>query len=257
MRDSKRRAEDAAGPGDAPCGRSGADRRSRGTWRGFVSLKRSPLARRIIAANLVAQIVLISGVLYLNPARDSLLSLRESGMVAETNLIADMFEAQIRRNDPLDPLAGNGLDLDAMLNGLELAQGAEVFVFDTAGNLVGHARGLVRTDWPVEEYEGDSWITVITDALYRAWLGGVSLFGQEEGSDAEGDPQRRLTDQVAITLTDGQQVATGVDSSGHTTFSVTAQILRDRQVVGVVAMVSASGEIDRLVRIQREQVLQV
>ncbi|MBL3564957.1 sensor histidine kinase [Rhodovulum sulfidophilum] len=257
VRDSKRRADGAAGPGDAPCGRLGADRRSRGTWRGFVSLKRSPLARRIIAANLIAQIVLISGVLYLNPARDSLLSLRESGMVAETNLIADMFEAQIRRNDPLDPLASNGLDVDAMLNGLELAQEAEVFVFDTAGNLVGHARGLVRTDLPVEEYEGDSWITVITDALYRAWLGGVSLFGREERSDAEGDPQRRLSDQVAITLTDGLQVATGVDSSGHTTFSVTAQILRDRQVVGVVAMVSASGEIDRLVRIQREQVLQV
>ncbi|WP_414896794.1 ATP-binding protein [Rhodovulum sp. YEN HP10] len=258
MRDSKRSADQGAGPGDAP-GRRAAepDRRCRGPRCGFVSLKRSPLARRIIAANLIAQILLISGVLYLNPARDSLLSLRESGMVAETNLVADVFEAQARFDDRPAALSGNGLDVDALLTGLELAQGAEVFVFDRELNLVGRARGSAGTDWPVGEYGDDGWITVITDALYRAWLGGLSLFGLEKGGDAEGDPQLRLTDQVATTLIDGLQVETGVDSSGRTTFTVTAQILQERRVIGVVAMVSASGEIDRLVRIEREEVLQV
>ena len=40
--------------------------------RGFISLNRSPLARKIITFNLMAMIVLVAGVLYLNPFRDSL-----------------------------------------------------------------------------------------------------------------------------------------------------------------------------------------
>ena len=63
--------------------------------RGFISLNRSPLARKIITFNLMAMIVLVAGVLYLNPFRDSLVLQRESGLVAEAQLIADVFEAQL------------------------------------------------------------------------------------------------------------------------------------------------------------------
>ena len=60
---------------------------------GIISLNRSPLARKIITFNLLAMIVLVAGVLYLNPFRNSLVLQREGGLVAEAQLIADVFEA--------------------------------------------------------------------------------------------------------------------------------------------------------------------
>ncbi|TDX29717.1 two-component system sensor histidine kinase ChvG [Rhodovulum visakhapatnamense] len=261
MRDSKRMAVDEAGFGDDPYGWVGGReidrRRSPLPSRSLISLNRSPLARRIIAANLIAQIVLISGVLYLNPARDSLLSLRESGMVAETKLIADVFEAQIPQGAAVDLATSDGLDVGATLDALELAPGAEVYVFDTTRGLVGRATGVKRADWPVDGYEDDGRITMITDALYRVWETILSLSGSDRLAPDTVDPRVQLKDQVAATLTEGPQLQTGVDAENRTTFTVTTPILQEGRVVGVVAMVSASGEIDWLVRIEREQVLQV
>ncbi len=66
---------------------------------GLVSLNRSPLARKIIIFNLMALVILVAGVLFLNPFRDSLVLQRETGLVREAELIADVFEvSQPRRN---------------------------------------------------------------------------------------------------------------------------------------------------------------
>ena len=58
-------------------------------------LRRSPLARKIIVFNMLALVVLVAGVLYLNPFRDSLVLQREQGLVTEARLVANAFEAQI------------------------------------------------------------------------------------------------------------------------------------------------------------------
>ena len=42
--------------------------------RNLISLNRSPLARKIITFNLLALVVLVAGVLFLNPFRDSLVA---------------------------------------------------------------------------------------------------------------------------------------------------------------------------------------
>ena len=75
--------------------------RARRSW---ISLNSSPLARKIITFNLLAMVVLVAGVLYLNPFRDSLVLQRESGLVAEARLMAEVFEAHL----PADPVAGTG-----------------------------------------------------------------------------------------------------------------------------------------------------
>ena len=64
-------------------------------------VNRSPLARKIITFNLLAMIVLVAGVLYLNPFRDSLVLQRERGLVTEAELIADVFEAQLPDAGPV------------------------------------------------------------------------------------------------------------------------------------------------------------
>ena len=49
--------------------------------RGMFHLRNSPIARKIITFNLIAMILLIAGVLYLNPSRDNLAYQRANGLV--------------------------------------------------------------------------------------------------------------------------------------------------------------------------------
>ncbi len=78
--------------------------------RGLFSLRSSPLARRIITFNLIALNVLVAGILYLNSSRDGLALQRARGMVSEVELIADVFEAQMRGEQPPDQPGGGRRD---------------------------------------------------------------------------------------------------------------------------------------------------
>ncbi|WP_253798419.1 sensor histidine kinase [Rhodovulum sp. P5] len=222
-----------------------------------IALNPSPLARKIIVFNLLAQIILISGVLYMNPARDSLLRQRESGLVAEAELVADVFEAQMAPGAPFGIRAGRGRDATETLAGLDLAPGVEAFVFDAQEILVARARGGASSDWPADDIRDESKITIITDILNTIWEGLAHRLQRPGVANGDSSPEERLRDQVARTLVAGAQIETGVDAGGRTAFTATTPIIRAGQVVGVVALVSASGEIDWLVRIEREQVLQV
>ncbi|MFV2033932.1 MAG: sensor N-terminal transmembrane domain-containing protein, partial [Halocynthiibacter sp.] len=121
--------EDWTGP-DSSVAKEVRVRRER---RGFISLNRSPLARKIIIFNLLALIFLVASVLFLNQFRDSLVIQREIGLVAEAELIADVFEAQLPRGETIDLSVPGGLDggfdVVGTLAGLDLPIGVEVFVF--------------------------------------------------------------------------------------------------------------------------------
>ena len=51
--------------------------------RSLLALNRSPLARKIIIFNLMALVILVAGILFMNPFRDSLVIQREQGLVTE------------------------------------------------------------------------------------------------------------------------------------------------------------------------------
>ena len=82
--------------------------RAKRARRGLISINRSPLARKIVMFNLMALIILVAGVLYLNPFRDSLVLQRETGLVTEAKLIADVLEAQLPVGGPVNLLTGDG-----------------------------------------------------------------------------------------------------------------------------------------------------
>lgn len=77
--------------------------------RRLISINRSPLARKIITFNLLGLVILVAGVLYLNPFRDSLLFQRERGLVVEAELIADVFEAQLAQGEEAARIVGETL----------------------------------------------------------------------------------------------------------------------------------------------------
>ena len=87
--------------------------------RGWISLNRSPLARKIITFNLLALVVLLGGVLYLNQFREGLVDQREKSLVTEARLIARVFEAGMPKAGPVNLAAGDGISPTRTLAALD------------------------------------------------------------------------------------------------------------------------------------------
>lgn len=209
--------------------------------RGFVSLNRSPLARKIILFNLLALLVLAGGVMFLNPFRDSLVSLRNDAVITEAQLAADVFEAAVAEG-PLD--AARAAEV---LRGMRVAPGGEAFVMLPDGTLAGRKAGAER---PVAAARP----TPIVDAVAAAWSAVAGLFG----GNAEAPAVDRLA--LAQTLQEaagrGETVQISVrGAEGARVFAVALPVLRDGQVLAVVTMTADQSGIDPLVRAEREQVL--
>ncbi|MGR3760772.1 sensor N-terminal transmembrane domain-containing protein [Roseobacteraceae bacterium NS-SX3] len=221
--------------------------------RGFFPFRGSPLTRKIITFNLIALIILVAGILYLNSTRESLVTQRARTLVGETMLIADVFEASLPAAGGVSLAAGDGIDVAATLEGLSLRGGVEVFVFDTTGTLIARTRG---GGLDAQTGSGDG-STVISDGLSAVWTAAGGLL-QPEGRQAAALPlAEQLRGLVQQALAEGTNVRAVADTGGGTVFSAATPILQQGQPVGVIAVASPAGEIDALVRGEREQVLQM
>ncbi len=235
--------------------------------RGFISLNRSPLARKIITFNLLALIILVAGVLYMNPFRDSLVLQRERGLVAEARLVADMFEVQLPDvGTGAAPRLAEVLDVKRSLSGISLSPGAEAFVFDLQGNLLASSVGLPRQQTDVNGLTREVRSTVIIGFLdwVSESISSILTSGQGDPPDFNAEALAR---DVFAHADSGTSVNTSRDDVGNTLFSVATPILQPNpqlgsadfgsQALGVLIVTSAAGEIDKLVRNEREQVLQM
>lgn len=208
--------------------------------RGFWALNKSPLARKIIIFNLLALVILVAGVLFLNPFRDSLVLQREKGLVTETRLIADVVRSASE--------AGGALPRD--LGQISVGAGLEVFLFDPASILVAQSIGKTEDGNVIE---GRS--TLITDFLNSLWETASGLFGKTAPKDAvTGEAMARDLFGQAFAGKTAQKTAQNQDGA---VFAVATPVLKGGDVIGVIALTSPAGEIDRLVRYEREQVLRM
>ena len=254
MRDEAHRRDDVVVLGEdfvSPDNVADSEMRSRRERRGLRSAKDSSLTRKIITFNLVALSVLLTGILYLNSSRDSLALQRASNLVSEVELVADVFEAQLPNGAPVNLMTGDGIDVRATLAGLDLRNGVEVFVFDTAGGLTGQTVGTRPSTLDTDGGQR----AIITDALGRVWdwiSAPFAMFDENEPTTVEALAQSL----VPTTLAAGSQTAAS-EVDGRTVFSAATPILQNDKPVAVVAMANASGEIDRLVRAEHEWVLRV
>jgi len=225
--------------------------RQRRQRRGLSSLRSSPLTRKIIIFNLIALNILVAGILYLNSSRDGLAVQRIDGLLSEAQLVANVFEAQLPVGGPVNMVTGDGIDVSETLDGLDLRRGAEVFVFDTEGVPVGNVTGT-RSDAEIGAATGP---TVITDALNWIWDKLAGPFRRAPKADLP-DTETLLRGMVDPAVAEGTQVKTGQTATGSV-FAVAAPIMQSGTPVGVVTMTSAAGEIDSLVKSERERVLQM
>ncbi|MBB3992665.1 two-component system sensor histidine kinase ChvG [Sulfitobacter undariae] len=229
--------------------------RARREKRGLFSLRASPLTRKIITFNLIALNVLVAGILYLNSSRESLAVQRTASLMAEVELTADVLEAQLPEGQTIDLSVGEGVDVPKTLAGLDLRSGIQVYVFDTDGVLISQldgATGIRPVGRGADNSTGKR--TVLTDGLDWLWNMVSSPFHRHTEPTKIDD---RLKAIVSAALVIGTQSKEERDDEGTTLLSVATPIEHDGTAVGVVAIVSVDGEIDRLVRAERERVLQM
>tara|TARA_B110000879_G_C11172132_1_gene514088 strand:- start:1765 stop:3483 length:1719 start_codon:yes stop_codon:yes gene_type:complete len=227
--------------------------RARRERRGLISLRASPLTRKIITFNLIALNVLVAGILYLKSSREGLAVQRAASLVSEAELIADVVDAQLPDGQAVDLSVGEGVDVEKTLSGLDLRSGIQVFVFDTDGALISQFEG--NRDAMVAGGGNDAKSnTILTDGLSWLWNVLSSPFQSEAEAVLIED---RLKPLIAETLANGAQIKEDRDEMGSTLLAVATPIEQGGTAVGVVAIASASGEIDRLVRGERERVLQM
>lgn len=224
---------------------------------GWISLKSSPLARKIITFNLLALVILVGGVLYLNQFRDGLVDQREQSLVTEARLIAKVFEVQLPASGPVSLDSGGATSPKATLKNLALPQGVEVFVFDRGEKMVATSVGMSRLpDNLVPMRRPARYGTFITNFLNKIWEGVSEMLGP--GPSNKVLSPEELARQIAPSALAGSIKSSNVsDANGDLLFAIATPILRDGQVLGALALTTTAGEINQMARIEREQVLQM
>jgi len=225
--------------------------------RGWITTNRSPLARKIIIFNILGLVVLVAGVLYLNPFRESLMFQRERNLVASAELVADVFEAS-----QLGAAPGEGLTaarVNEVLPLINLRNGGDIIVFDREAAVLGSTIGDPQAPTlPVVGIQRELGTTIISDGLSRAW-GALAGFLASSGERAVVplDAELQARELIGDALAGRTRIAASREGHGADTFFVTTPVIVGGEVVGALAVMSEGGIIDVLVRSEREQILQV
>jgi two-component system sensor histidine kinase ChvG len=215
--------------------------------RSIVGLNKSPLARKIIVFNLMALVMLVVGVLFMNPFRDSLALQRQRGMERQAELVAAVYQAQLQPGV-------SSFDFRRPLAEIRIDPLYEVFIFDPSGRIVASKVGQ-GTETLVTDPGRP---TLLTDFLEGVWSAVTVILRQGRSIRTETiDPAQRALAAFEGAKSGETVTRTTKDGEGSLLFSVAAPILISGQVVGAVAITSTSAEIDRLVRYEREQILQM
>ncbi|RMH40704.1 MAG: HAMP domain-containing protein [Alphaproteobacteria bacterium] len=211
-------------------------------------INRSPLARKIVLFNLMALVILVAGVLYLNPFRDSLVVQRERDLVAETHLVADVFEAYLATAEALDPVE--------VLANIRRPGGVRLYVLDVDGRIVADSRGIAgQVPPPVEGLSEGIGSSAITDFLNDVWSYVADRLQTRAPVSTESMDEKLR--ELAMGALDGVTRISSVGARPGAGFTVASPIFRGNEVVGVIAATASAAQIDALVRAEREQVLQM
>ena len=242
---------------DRPTGALESELVSARERRGMISLNRSPLARKIIVFNMLAILVLVAGVLFLSPSRDSLVTQREKALVVEAQLIADIFEASLPgvASGSLASLAD--VDVTEVLAAIDLPAGVEVHVFDDRQRLVAETTADAQPAGTVRGLQQTTDRTnVITNLLNWVWDSVAGIMSAEQ-APVISTPTSQVALEMVREIGQGETLIRGREIETGTVYTVATPIGKGAVALGSIAVTSRAGEIDALARAQREQVLQM
>ncbi len=221
--------------------------RGRRERRRLTPLGKSPLTRKIITFNLIALLFMVAGILYLSSARANFVDQRSESLRAEAQLVDAALEVQMPDGAPVNLITGDGVDIEGTLAKIPLRDGTQVQITDTAGNFIAAKDGA-----PVSEVQQRG--TPLLDGMGWIW---AKLSGGPDVEGADGDLTSQLTDLAEAALNGQTDFASIMNDQGETIFAAASVLEQSGRQVGVVVMTSAAGEVDAIVRQQRERVLQM
>lgn len=229
--------DDWVGPGDAVESEVRATR----ARRGLLSISSSPLARKITLFNLLALIILVAGILFTNPFRDSLLRQQEEMLGTSVRIVADIVGA------------AGGVEQSAQAVAQRLALDArfELLFFDEAGQMRARTRGSL----PPPESEVPDRSTAISDILGGIW-NSVAFLSRATGIDQEPETLDELLGDIVARNLAGEPAAHTHRADDAMWISASAPVTIGGKVQGAVVMWRDAADTARLMRYDREQVLQ-
>lgn len=199
-----------------------------GRSRRWLELKDSPLARRIVGFNLLVILIMMAGIILLNPFRATLLEQRERGLLAEARLVAAICDGA-----PQGGAAGC-----ASFDPARLAAGVVLRIYGPSGVLLTTYIGGSDADLLPGEA---SWPT--PGGLISGFFPPFTPLDEAEF----------LASEIVPAVLAGQIRVTSLHSQTGGTTVLAAVPLRAN--AGAIAMASSAGEIDLHVRKEREKIL--
>jgi two-component system sensor histidine kinase ChvG len=266
-----------------------ARRRSR--WgRPFTFIRRilghavfSSLTRQILFFNLVALVVLVGGIMYLNQFREGLIDAKVESLLTQGEIIASAVSAQasIDTNsitiDPqklLELQAGQSItpvpndeDLEFPIDPEKVAPvlrrlisptHTRARIFDPDANLILDTRFLysrgqvLRFDLPPVETQSVPWSERLSGIINRLLQpSNLPVYKESPGGDG------LIYPEVKNALTGVRGAVVRVTENGELIVSVAVPVQRFRAVVGVLLLSTQAGDIDQIVHAERLAIMRV
>ena len=269
--------------------RQRARRRSR-WWRPFLFVRRilghavfSSLTRQILFFNLVALVVLVGGIMYLNQFREGLIDAKVESLLTQGEIISSAVSASasIDTNsitiDPqklLELQAGQSItpvpndeDLEFPIDPEKVAPvlrrlisptHTRARIFDPDANLILDTRFLysrgqvLRFDLPPVDSESTPWSERFTGFINRVLQpGNLPVYKESPGGDG------LIYPEVKNALTGVRGAVVRVTEKGELIVSVAVPVQRFRAVVGVLLLSTQAGDIDQIVHAERLAIMRV
>ncbi|MAM94461.1 sensor histidine kinase [Parvibaculum sp.] len=286
------RASDASAPSGGADGTPGLARRmpdslSRllANFRSFLARGRfSSLTRRIVAFNVAAIFVLLSGILYLNQFREGLIDARRQSLLVQAEIIANAI-GQGATAAPgatvIDPLAAGHILAPPPGDSSDAVIQEDVLINpETAAPIL--RRLVLPTRTRARLYGKEGWL--ILDSRQLSASGQIVAFELPPPEDADegsvidrflqwgrsllpgrnlerfreaGSQNGTMYDEVVAALSGMASSKERVNDRGELIVSVAVPIQRYRAVLGVLMLSTRGGDIDRIVRAERIAILQV
>ncbi|WP_210191066.1 sensor histidine kinase [Aurantimonas sp. 22II-16-19i] len=244
----------------------------------------SSLTRRIVFLNLVALIVLVSGILYLNQFRAGLIDARVESLLTQGEIIAAAIASsatvetnsitldperllELQAGDTLAPTAEATDSLDFPINPERVAPllrrlisptRTRARLYDRDANLILDSRHLysrgqiLRYDLPPVSPDTPNLMNRILDTLRGILTGSdLPIYREAPGGSGTAYPE------VMNALTGGPATVVRATENGELIVSVAVPIQRFRAVLGVLLLSTQGGDIDKIVQAERMAIVRV
>ncbi len=243
----------------------------------------SSLTRRILFFNLVALVVLVAGIMYLNQFREGLIDARVESLLTQGEIIAGAISAsasvdtnsitidpekllELQAGQSITPLP-NDEDLEFPINPERVAPvlrrlisptRTRARIFDADANLLLDSRHLytrgqvLRFDLPPIEPQPVGIIEQMNVWFNRMLQpGNLPLYREPPGGDGSIYPE------VMNALTGVRGAVVRVTDKGELIVSVAVPVQRFRAVLGVLLLSTQAGDIDKIVHAERLAIMRV